>query len=556
MSRRAARPRVAREGAPGGGRVSGPRVISVPVSLPNAARRAAEGGAAAAWYEPVPRDAAAWRARAAAVRDEFAHQHAGWAAALGPALDRSGAAAERLARVVEGRGIVVTTGQQPGLFGGPIYTWSKALSAIALADAIEDATDIPTVALYWAATYDADFAEASVTHVSADGEVLTLAAPAPEIGGRGMRDTPLGDVRALFDALAGTAGAAAAPHVLDLVRQAYGARATVGGAFVALLRDLLEPLGMPVLDAGHPAVRVLERPLLARALAEAPAVDRALRARDDELRQMGCTPQVAYVPGLSVVFEPASDGRPGGRRRVPIDAATDVARGTAPLEPNVLLRPVAERAILPTVAYVAGPGELAYFAQSTAVANALGAARPLAVPRWSGVIIEPHVQRILDRYRLQVEDLRDPHAALGRLVRERVPPEVVQALAGYRAALDEAASRFANVIETTAPPLVPRAVADGVRHNIAHRLDRLERRIAAATKRREAELAHQVAVARASLMPLDQPQERILNLMPLLARHGMPLLDAMLERARAHVDSLGLSSVRRVAATQPAGGSR
>jgi uncharacterized protein YllA (UPF0747 family) len=529
--------------------VSEPRVVSTPVALPNAARRAAEGGTAAPWYVPVPRGGAEWRARVAAVREEFAGRGRGWAEVLAPAFAASGAAAARLARAANGTGIVVTTGQQPGLFGGPVYTWSKALSAIALADAIEDATDIPTVPVYWAATYDADFAEAGVTHVAADGRVLTLKSQAPAISGRGMRDTPLGDVRALFESLASTAGAAAAPQVLDLVRQAYRPGETVGGAFVTLLRALLEPLGMPVLDAGHPAVLAAQRPLLLRALGEAPVVDAALRARDQALRDSGSEPQVAYVPTLSLVFASGT----GERQRIRIGAAPD---GAAALEPNVLLRPVSERAILPTAAYVAGPGELAYFAQSTAVADALRVSRPLAVPRWSGVIIEPHVQRILDRYDLGLDDLRDPHAALGRLVRARVPLGVRSALDHYRAALEEAASRLSDAVAQGTPPLVSPGVVDGVRHNIGHRLDRLGRRVLAATKRREMELAHHIAVARASLFPLDQPQERMLNLMPMLARHGMPLLDAMLDRARAHVDSLGLPSAGRATASQQAGGGR
>src|SRR6185312_4334604 len=181
-------------------------------------------------------------------------------------------------------GVVVTTGQQPGLFGGPIYTWSKALSAIALADAIEEASGIPTAPVFWAATYDADYAESSVTHVAQDGRVLTLTAPQPAVTGRGMDDTPLGDVGDALRALADAAGAAAAPHVLDVVRRAYSPDRTVGGAFVALLRALLEPFGMPVLDAGHRAVEAAARPALTRALADAAGVDAALRARSAALR--------------------------------------------------------------------------------------------------------------------------------------------------------------------------------------------------------------------------------------------------------------------------------
>ena len=527
-----------------GTRVSDLRVLSLPPAVPDIARAARNGGPESAWYETPPRDASAWRERASRLRSDGR-----WARVLGPAIEARGAAADRLARAAEGGG-VVTTGQQPGLFGGPIYTWSKALSAIALADAIEESSGIPTVPVYWAATYDADYAESSVTHVALEDRVVTLSSPPAAVEGRGMRDTPLGDVRGAMQTLADAAGAAAAPHVLDDVRRAYAPDQTVGGAFVALLRAILEPLGMPVLDAGHPAVQAASRPALAHALADAAPVDAALRSRSAALVEAGYEPQVAHVDRLSLVFA-AGDGE---RRRLPIGTALGDAQGA--LEPNVLLRPVVERAILPTVAYVAGPAEQAYFAQSTAVADALGMARPLAVPRWSGVIVEPHVQRILDRYGLDVDALRDPHAALGRLVRERVPAEIAAALVRYRQALEAAASELDAALEQTGPPLVNRAVAEGTRRNIAHRLDRLERRVAAATKRRETELTRHIGIARASLFPFDRLQERVLNLMPLLARHGLPLLDAISARAREHVAGLGLAPAGQAAYSHDAGGGR
>jgi len=525
-------------------RMSELRVLSLPLALPEVARAARNGGPESAWYEPAPRDASEWRARAAAMRSDGR-----WARTLAPALAASGAAAERLARAADG-GVVVTTGQQPGLFGGPIYTWSKALSAIALADAIEDVSGIPTVPVYWAATYDSDYAEASVTHVAMADRVVTITAPPAGATGRGMRDTPLGNVDAGLRTLADAAGAAAAPHVMDDVRRAYAAETTVGDAFVALLRSVLEPLGMPVLDAGHPAMQSLARPVLARALADATTVDAALRARSAALVEAGYEPQVALVDRLSLVFATVA----GERRRLPIGAPLVDAHGS--LEPNVLLRPVVGRAVLPTVAYVAGPAEQAYFAQSTAVADALGMPRPLAVPRWSGVIVEPHVQRILDRYGLAVDALRDPHAVLGRLVRERVPADIGAAMLHYRQMLEAAAAELDAATAATTPPLVDRAVTDGTRRAIAHRLDRLERRIAAATKRRESDLVRQIGIACASLFPLDRLQERVLNLMPLLARHGLPLLDAMAARARDHLAALGLSRAGQAAVTPHAGGGR
>jgi hypothetical protein len=125
-----------------------------------------------------------------------------WYELLAPALDPRGSAAARLAEVAGGAGVVVTTGQQPGLFGGPLYTLSKALSALALADAVQAATGVPTAPVFWAATDDIDFVEASRTYVARGPAVdeLAIVTDAPE--GTPMSDVPLGpDVVALGDLL-------------------------------------------------------------------------------------------------------------------------------------------------------------------------------------------------------------------------------------------------------------------------------------------------------------------------------------------------------------------
>jgi uncharacterized protein YllA (UPF0747 family) len=110
--------------------------------------RAAIDGQRGDWYPGIPSSEQAWKSRAEAVRASSARE---WLDAIRPALSASGAAGERLARVAAGRGVVVTTGQQPGLFGGPIYTWSKALTALALADEIEAVTGIPAAPVFWGA---------------------------------------------------------------------------------------------------------------------------------------------------------------------------------------------------------------------------------------------------------------------------------------------------------------------------------------------------------------------------------------------------------------------
>jgi len=512
--------------------------------------RAAMDGQLGDWYAPIPSSVHAWTLRAEEVR---ASVNRDWLDVLRPAFAASGAAAERLERVSAGRGIVVTTGQQPGLFGGPIYTWSKALSALALADEIEATTGIPAAPVFWAANDDADFAEASWTAVAVPGgaERLTVTAAAPL--GRPMSEMPLGGVGPALDGLARACGATLDERPVAIARTAYRDGATVGGAYLSLLRELFEPLGIAVLDAAHAATAEAERPVLVRALDRAAAVADALHARDEAIRAVGFTPQVSEVPGLSLVFERP---RPGGdKRRVPLAEAPAVAaqgdagrRGS--LSPNVLLRPVVERAILPTVGYVAGPGEFAYFAQVSAVAIALDLELPMPVPRWSTTILEPHVVRILSRLGIDEAELADPHHAEGRLARASVPPAVTHALADLRRELARQCGAVSSALDESDLPLPPR-VMDGAQRSITHRLERLERRIVAAAKRREADTMTRIATARGALFPLGTRQERALNILPFLARHGALITDRMTAAARTHARNL-VGSDRSATASQRA----
>lgn len=524
---------------PGGGL----RIIDEALGGSPLSRAAQRGALPEAWYPRTPRSAEEWRARGDAARAGIG---ADWWERLAPACAPSGAAAERIARVVEEGGFVVTTGQQPGLFGGPLYTWVKALSALALADTLEDVTGLPVAPVFWAATDDSDFAEASWTMVASAGraERLALAGAPPE--GTRMADVPLGDVAPLLDALAAACGSAAEAGVLDVVRRSYVPGETVGSAYVRLLRSLLAPLGITVLDAAHEAVSTGAHPWLVRALERAGEVSGRLREREREIRAVGFEPQVADVPGRTLVFE-----RAGGRReRLSHEAAARAMAGAAPgtLSANVLLRPVVERSLLPTAAYVAGPGEIAYFAQVSAVADALGAAPPLAVPRWSCTVVEPRIDALLRRYDLTPASFVDPHAVEARHARAAWPAGVARAFAEFRDSLQARAAAMRDAV-AAADALLPSAVVDGVARSMEWQLRRFERRISAAVKRRESAVMHDLATLRAALYPGGVRQERALNAIPLLARYGTALLDAMREGAARHARTLGEGATVRAVAT-------
>lgn len=443
-------------------------------------------------------------------------------------MSAGGEARARLEHVIASGGIAVTTGQQPGLFGGPIYTLSKAVSAIALADEIERTTGVPTAPIFWAATDDADFAEASSTSVARRGGLDVLRSPDAPAAGTPMSLAPIGDLTNQLSRLAAACGSASDPRALAAVRDAYTSPSvTVGDAFVRLMRALLEPLGMAVLDASHAAVADASEATVARALESAAEVESVLEARGSEIRAAGFDPQVVDVKSLSLVFAREESTK----RRL---AVGEHPAPRARLTPNVLLRPIVEREILPTVAYVAGPGELAYFVQSSAVADALAVGSPVAVPRWSCTLIEPHVADLLQRFQTTEGELATHGALESRLARAAMDGDATEALSRLRATL----ASLPEWLHANAERLELERAVQGAAGAMLHRADRLERRLVAAVKRRESAVMTDVATLRAALLPRGERQERVLNPVPLLARHGLALLDEMAAAARPHAERL------------------
>jgi bacillithiol biosynthesis cysteine-adding enzyme BshC len=504
--------------------MNGIRVIDTPLEFGRLAEAALAHETPVEWFTRAPAGRAAWGSQCRAVASE----HGQWLDALRPAL---GNGAALLDRVCDGRGVVVTTGQQAGLFAGPMYTWFKALSALETARALERETNVPVAPVFWAATDDADFLEAASTVIATAGGVdrLTLHDAPPD--GVPMSHARLtAEITPLFHQVRAAAGPHADERLLHAA-QAFRAGATVGDAYVSMLRSLLEPLGIAVLDSSHAAVGAASRPVLDAALANAAAVHATLSARQAEFDAAHFDAPVKVDRELSLVFvwEPGPDGLPRKRRLTVAESARAVGTD-ARMSPNVLLRPVVERALLPTVGYMAGPSETAYFTQCTAVAAVLEVAAPLALPRWSGMVVPDDVAAALASLSLAPGDLRDPHAAETTLARSALPAGAAGALRDLREAITRDIAQLDG--------LLPAAALDGARGQLEHRADRIERRVLAAVKRRNAGTMHAIAAARAVLYPFGKPQERALNVIPLWAQSGDAFVSDVRAACAAHAHEL------------------
>lgn len=436
--------------------------------------------------------------------------------------------------------LAVTTGQQPALFTGPLYTIHKALSAAALAAELEARWGRPVVPVFWVAGDDHDFAEANHAAWPSDGgvEVATLRqrpADAPLVP---MYREPLGpEVEAAFAALeAALPPAEFRAEALAWLRRHFVPEATIAGASGGALAELLAPFGVACLDVTRPAAKRLMAPWLLQALVCAHELDPELARLAAELARAGADPGVTVGEGASLVMLEGRSGRDRlvldgdgfrtrrGGERFSLAALEQIAiEEPQRLSPNVLLRPLVESALVPTVAYVAGPGELRYLALTPPLYTHLGVHRQLAVPRWSGMLVEPRVDRVLDKFGITLDELCDTQDPVERrLVRSQLPEEATAALERLRT---EVASAY-EVLERAAvavDPTLERPVRAARQAALTGAGDVEKKLVGHLRKRQETELG-QIARARGLVWPDGRPQERVYTLAPFLARHGPVLL--------------------------------
>ncbi|HEX9395055.1 MAG TPA: bacillithiol biosynthesis BshC [Gemmatimonadales bacterium] len=418
--------------------------------------------------------------------------------------------------------LVVTTGQQPGLFTGPLYTIYKALSAIALARRLERARGVPVVPVFWVAGDDHDFAEANHTAFIAtagDAEPIVLRERAPDAPLVPLSRELCGpEILAALDRLRqATPDTEFKAGVMEWLEAAYRPAATLADASALAIHALLGPRGLAVFKAYDvPAKR-----------AAAPYVLRGLGTTLDD----GLTP--VFVEGKAGRDRLRAEGgafvtRRSEERFTRAELESVAAKQPERLSPNVLLRPAVEAALFPTVAYAAGPGELEYLPKAAELYRVVGedVVAQTPVPRWSGVLVESKVDKIIERHGIALQEFFGPPGALeARLVREALPAEIADALSLLRRHLEDDYARFGAAVETLDPTL-KRTAENAARGGLKDTQD-LEKKLIASLKRGNETLLSQVARARAAVAPLGEPQERALTLASFLIRYGPELLDGL-----------------------------
>jgi bacillithiol synthase len=497
--------------------------------------------AAAFFPSGSPGDGAAYRARAEAVGARFTREDrvrlAGTLRGGGPEVR------ERLERWVAEDGFAVTTGQQPGLFGGPLFTLYKALTAVALARRLEGLLERPVLPVFWVAAEDHDWEEVRRVHLlDPENELEAVEIPVPV----GREEAPLHRVvlgaevdRARERFLSLLPRSDFAPEWAALLEGSYREGETLPGAFARLLEGLLGPRGLFVLSPEHPDLQAAGLPVLLDEAERSTEVETALIRRGEEMEARGFELQVPLLSGgVNLFFEGTrgrdrlfreGDGfrlRRGGETLTLEELRDRASADPALLSPNVLLRPVVESRLVPTLSYVAGPGEMAYLAQTEPVFRAHGMEPPVVHPRLAAVLLEEKVAKVLRKFGLEVEALSHPHHEVAsRLVREEIPDDVRAALGGFRGVVARASGELARAVKGIDPTLA--GPVDHLRNQSFSLLSDVERKVMQALKRENEVALSQLEKSRLHLFPLGRPQERVLSPFYHLFRYGPGLLDRL-----------------------------
>ncbi len=435
----------------------------------------------------------------------------------------------------------VVTGQQAGLFGGPLYTLYKAAGAIVDARALEAESGIPCVPVFWLQSEDHDFDEiATCPVVGADQERHVVSVPHGHEGDVERRRSV--GVRAIPDAIAATLDEldailrplAHGPETLDRLTRAYRPGATWTHAFAELVEALFADHGLLVVDPSHPALRRAAAPVHEHARAHAEPIAAAAATWAAELEAAGFVAPIHVRPGAPLSFV-HPDGPTGPRYRFePADLGwrlvgtdrvlTDLASGA--YTTSAMLRPILQDRLLPTAAYVGGPGEIAYFAQLRPVYDAFDLPMPLVVPRPRFVVRDPACDRILAAWGWRLDRLSEPRE---QLLSALAPPE-----AAFDTWLD-AREQLLDALEAAEPPArelskgLGRSVAK-TRRTVTRAVDRLIDRYRRALARDNDIVVQRLDRLRAWYTPAGAPQERALSLPTLTARSGWDrLVPALLD---------------------------
>lgn len=430
------------------------------------------------------------------------------------------------------------TGQQAGLFGGPLFSVLKALTAITLAKRVQSEHGVPAVPVFWVEGEDHDWDEVSSCSVlDADFHLRTVRLPPPPDANRapvGSITLDAGVTHTIDELAAALPATEFTAPLLEALRRAYAPGVGFADAFARWLEWMTGDLGLVVFDCSDAAAKPLASKIF---IHEARHPGRTWELAGDAGEKLAALGYHAQVARSRTNADSKNDG-PAlfklNSTRTPVDFASPSAleeairSQPAAFSPNVLLRPIVQDALFPTACYVSGPNELAYLGQLRSVYEHFGVPMPLLYPRASATVLDSAAARFLSRHNLPLEALQpQDESALNRLLAASLPASVSRALDRAASTLETSMADLIAAVPAVDPTL--EGAARSTLGKVQHELTALRGKVISAAKKRDETIRRQFARAQAQAFPNGTPQERAVGSISLLNRYGPAVIDRLTE---------------------------
>jgi bacillithiol synthase len=434
--------------------------------------------------------------------------------------------------------LALVTGQQVGLFGGPAFSLYKALTAVKFA-AEAQKLGINCVPIFWLATEDHDLAEVNQARIPGpDGQLETLSSSA-----RGANDAPVGGIvfgPEISELALRVENLLGECEATQLVRECYSPSETFGSAFAKFFSRLFADYGVIVLDGSDPEFDQIASPLYRQVIERSAELNRGLLTRNQQLQSAGYHQQVHVTPSTTPLFlmrngsrlpvHAAASGKflAGGEEITDSELLRLADSSPQTFSPNVLLRPVMQDYLLPTLAYVGGAAEVAYFAQVGTVYEALlGRTTPI-VSRFSATLIEPKPQALLERYRLSFPDLfHGPEPLREKIGANLLGTNLQSSFEQVKTAIEKSMAAVQEALAHLDKTLVESA--QNAESKMVYQLTNLQARAARAELRQSDVAERHARILSNALYPEKTLQEREFAGIYFAAKHGRELLNGLLE---------------------------
>ena len=431
----------------------------------------------------------------------------------------------------------VVTGQQVGLLGGPAFSVYKALTAIRMAKELT-ANGKDAVPVFWLATEDHDLVEVDHCFFGSRAGLERFELSSPGAEGRRVGEILLGDsVREIASRAIAMLEGAASEDVAKWITESYRPEETFGTSFAKLMTRIFAGRGLIFLDPLSPELHRLSAPTMLRALKEHGTLAKELVERSTALENAGFHAQVKVTESSTLVFR-IVDGR-----RVPVRAKnggyiagniqesfadTWKALESSPeqFSANALLRPVIQDTLLPTIAYIGGPAEIAYHAQTSLVYKRLLGRAPAILPRAAFTLVPEHVANLLKKYKLDVRDVFSGKQKLrAKMEAEVLPRELAERFA-------EGESKLKNLLNELREPIAKldqtlTGALDTAAEKMLHQFNTVRGKAGRAEGFRTGVIDSHEREITSLLFPNDGLQERSLSLLPFFAVNGFELFDQL-----------------------------